>query len=557
MSVCKGDEARRLATQAGDGSLDRRERVVWCAGRLPRRTENKCMTANTAAPSSHNSNAPDRPQIRVRFAPSPTGFQHIGGYRTALFDWLLARHAGGTFLLRIEDTDIARTVPGAVEAIIEGFRWLGLDWDEGPIVGGEYGPYFQTQRRELYRAYGATLMEQGFAYPCFCSPERLQRVRAEQQARNEPPRYDRLCRVLSADERARRLREGESYVVRIAVPLEGTTEVEDALRGIVRFENANLDDAVLLKSNGYPTYHLANVVDDHLMAISHVIRAEEWIPSAPLHVLLYQALGWKPPIFAHVPDVLGRDGRKLSKRHGAVPLLEYRELGYLPEAVLNYMALLGWSYDDKADVLSRQQLIEAFSLDRVGTAGAKYDEERLLWFNGVYIRQLAPAELTRRTLPFLQRPHSQGGLPESVSRPLDAAYVERVLRLEQERMKTLAEAPAMTEFFFTRDLTYDPSLLVAKGMDRERTLAGLEQSLAILEALDTWEAVAMEPPLRALVQELGLKPVQLFTTLRVAVTGRTISPPLFETMEVLGRDVTLTRIHAAVARLAQEHVAQP
>jgi glutamyl-tRNA synthetase len=515
------------------------------------------MTANTAALSSHNSNSHDRPRIRVRFAPSPTGFQHIGGYRTALFDWLLARHTGGKFLLRIEDTDIARTVPGAVEAIIEGFSWLGLDWDEGPIVGGEYGPYFQTQRRELYRAYGAALIEQGFAYPCFCSPERLQRVRVEQQARNEPPRYDRLCRALNADERSRRLREGASYVVRIAVPLEGKTEVEDALRGTVRFENSNLDDAVLLKSNGYPTYHLANVVDDHLMAISHVIRAEEWIPSAPLHVLLYQALGWEPPIFAHVPDVLGRDGRKLSKRHGAVPLLEYRDLGYLPEAVLNYMALLGWSYDDKADVLSRQQLIEAFSLERVGTAGAKYDEERLLWFNGVYIRQLVPTELTQRTLPFLQRPHSQGGLPESVSRPLDAAYVERVLRLEQERMKTLAEAPAMTEFFFTRDLAYDPSLLVAKGMDRERTLAGLERSLAILEALDTWEAVAMEPPLRALVQELALKPVQLFTSLRVAVTGRTVSPPLFETMDVLGREVSLTRIHAAVARLAQEHVAQP
>jgi glutamyl-tRNA synthetase len=504
-------------------------------------------TANKTAAA-----APGERAVRVRFAPSPTGFQHIGGFRTALFDWLLARHAGGRFLLRIEDTDTARTVPGAVEAIVEGFRWLGLDWDEGPLVGGSFGPYFQTQRRDLYRATSERLIALGSAYRCFCSPERLQQVRAEQQAHNEPPRYDRHCRGMSADEQAARIAAGESSVVRIAVPLEGTTEVQDALRGTIRFENANLDDAVLLKSNGYPTYHLANVVDDHYMAISHVIRAEEWIPSAPLHVMLYEALGWPPPIFAHVPDVLGRDGRKLSKRHGALPLLEYRDLGYLPEAVLNYMALLGWSYDDKTDVLSRDQLIRSFSLDRVGTAGAKYDEDRLLWFNGVYIRQLSPAELAERTLPFLQRPQSQGGLPDSVARPLDTAYVERVLQLEQERMKTLAEAPGMTAFFFTDELEYDTRLLIAKGMDQGRTLDGLRRAQAVVSQLDSWTAAAMEPELRQLVSDLGLKPVQLFTSIRVAVTGRTVSPPLFETMEVLGRTRSLERLERAISRLADE-----
>jgi glutamyl-tRNA synthetase len=293
------------------------------------------------------------------------------------------------------------------------------------------------------------------------------------------------------------------------------------------------------------------------MAISHVIRAEEWIPSAPLHILLYGALGWEPPIFAHVPDVLGRDGRKLSKRHGAVPLLEYRELGYLPEAVLNYMALLGWSYDDKADILSRQQLIESFSLERVGTAGAKYDEERLLWFNGVYIRQLSAAELTHRTLPFLQRPHSQGGLPDSVKRPLDPAFTERVLTLEQERMKTLADAPAMTEFFFTQQLSYEPSLLVAKGLDQAHTLTGMGRSLRVLESLDRWEASAMEPPMRELVADMGMKPVQMFTSLRVAVTARTVSPPLFETMEVLGRELSLERMRLAISRLAEAPIAKP
>ncbi len=507
------------------------------------------MSATPGTLPAADTSVPAASTVRVRFAPSPTGFQHIGGYRTALFDWLLARHHGGHFLLRIEDTDTARTVPGAVEAIIEGFRWLGLDWDEGPLAGGPYGPYFQTQRRDLYRAYSDQLIASGHAYRCFCTPERLKQVREELQARNEPPRYDRRCRIMSADEQAEHLAAGEPFVVRIAVPLQGTTHVEDALRGAIQFENANLDDAVLLKSNGYPTYHLANVIDDHLMAISHVIRAEEWIPSAPLHVLLYQALGWTPPVFAHVPDVLGRDGRKLSKRHGAVPLLEYRDLGYLPEAVLNYMALLGWSYDDKTDILSRDQLIRAFSLDRVGTAGAKYDEERLLWFNGVYIRHLSPSELAQRTLPFLQRPRNQGGLPDSVPRPLDAAFVERVLHLEQERMKTLAEAPAMTEFFFVEHLEYEPTLLIAKGMEAERTVAGLRRALDILNDLDAWEPSEMETRLRALVAELGLKPVQLFTSIRVAVTGRTVSPPLFDTLAVLGRERSLARLRQAIDRL--------
>ena len=503
----------------------------------------------TVTASSPRRATPNHKSVRVRFAPSPTGLQHIGGFRTALFDWLLARHEGGTFLLRIEDTDIARTVPGAVDAIVAGFEWLGLDWDEGPSAGGPFGPYFQTQRRDLYRAFSHQLIASGRAYRCFCTPERLQRVRQELQARGEPPRYDRHCRALTRAEQGARAAAGEPFVVRFAVPLSGTTVVRDALRGEISFENANLDDAVLLKSNGYPTYHLANVIDDHLMAISHVIRAEEWIPSAPLHTMIYDALAWEPPVFAHVPDVLGGDGRKLSKRHGAVPLLEYRDLGYLPEAVLNYMALLGWSFDDKADVLDRQQLVAAFSLDRVGTAGAKYDEARLLWFNGVYIRQLTPAQLAERTLPFLRRPAAQGGLPDSVRRPLDPAYVERVLLLEQERMKTLAEAPAMTSFFFTEALEYDPALLVAKVMDRERTLDGLERALARLEALAGWEASVTEPPLRELVGVLGLKPVQLFTSIRVAVTGRTVSPPLFETMEVLGRERSLRRLRQAIAAL--------
>jgi glutamyl-tRNA synthetase len=487
--------------------------------------------------------------VRVRFAPSPTGFQHIGGFRTALFVWLFARHTGGRFLLRIEDTDIARTVPGAVAALVEGFRWLSMDWDEGPIVGGSVGPYFQTQRRDLYQFYAHKLVASGHAYRCFCTPERLAALREERQRQGLPPRYDRLCARLAPEEIDRRVARGEPYTVRLAVPEYGETRVHDLLRAEIVFENANLDDAVLLKSNGFPTYHLANVIDDHLMRISHVIRAEEWISSFPLHAMTYAALGWQPPLFVHVPDVLGPDRKKLSKRHGAIPMLEYRELGYLPEAVFNYMALLGWSFDEQTDVLNREQLIAAFSLERIGIAAARFDAERLLWLNGVYIRRLSPEELTARTLPYLERPAAQGGLPDVVARPLDRGCVMRVLLLEQERLKTLAEAPAATAFFFVPRIEVSPALLVAKNLTSEQARAGLQRALAILDGLREWKAEAMEPPLRELVGELGLKPVQLFTAIRAAVTGRTVSPPLFATMAVLGRETTLARLRQVIAAL--------
>ncbi len=504
----------------------------------------------TPAPAAATSDRSETP-ARTRFAPSPTGLQHIGGYRTALFSWLLARHTGGQFPLRIEDTDIARTVPGAVEAVIEGFKWLGMEIDEGPEIGGPFGPYFQTQRRDLYPPYAERLIRSGAAYRCFCTRERLDQVRQSQIARHLPPRYDRHCRNLSEEEIARNLSAGQGYTVRLASPLEGKTSVVDALRSTpIEFDNANLDDAILLKSDGYPTYHLANVIDDHLMRITHVLRAEEWISSAPLHVILYQALGWEPPVFAHVPDVLEpQGGMKLSKRKSAIPMLEYRERGYLPEALFNYMALLGWSYDDKESILSREQLIAAFTLERVGVAPARYDEGRLLWFNGYYIRQLSLDDLLARTLPFLERPEASGGLPDSVTRPIERDYARRVLALEQERMKTLAEAPDMTSFFFVDTLEYPAQTLIAKNMDASATLNGLRRSLAILESLDGWVAAEMETRLRDLVTELGLKPVQLFSSLRVAVTGRAVSPPLFETMETLGRGVSLSRLRQAISTL--------
>ncbi|MBI4216431.1 MAG: glutamate--tRNA ligase [Chloroflexi bacterium] len=486
--------------------------------------------------------------VRVRYAPSPTGAPHVGNIRTALFNWLFARHHGGSFIVRIEDTDQERLVPGALEAILEGLRWLGLDWDEGPEVGGPYGPYIQSERQGLYRQEAERLVAQGHAYRCYCSPQTLAQMREEQARRQEPPRYDRRCRELSAGERARREAAGERWVVRFQTPLAGQTPFDDLIRGQVVFDNATLDDFVLLKSDGYPTYHLANVVDDHAMRISHVMRADEWLASTPRHVLLYAALGWEPPQFAHLPMILGPDRAKLSKRHGATSILEYRDKGYLPEAMTNFMALLGWSLDDKTELLDREELTRHFSLERIGKTGAIFNLEKLDWMNGVYIRKLPPAELAQRLLPFLERPEQEGGLPEAVARPLDRAYLGRIVPLIQERLKTLAEAPALVDFFFL-NLPYEPSLLLGKRLSPEAARAGLERAQVVLKGLVAFEAEALEGVLRPLAETLGLKAGDFFGLLRVAVTGRAVAPPLFQTMAALGRARCRERLEAAIKKL--------
>ena len=494
--------------------------------------------------------APEGKTPRLRFAPSPTGFQHVGGFRTALFSWLYARHTGGKFILRIEDTDIARTVEGAVDFIIEGFAWLGMDFDEGPIVGGPFGPYYQTQRRALYQQYAHQLIASGHAYRCYCTPERLERVRKEQMAQKLPPRYDRHCRYLSDEERAANDAAGLPWTVRFAMPLEGETVVHDELHGDMVFKNANIDDFIILKSDGLPTYHLAHIVDDHLMEITHLLRAEEWISSAPRHIQIWNALGWQPPLFYHVPDVLGKDKKKLSKRHKAPYWKELKEQGFLPEAVFNFLALIGWSYDDKTEIFTREELINVFTLDRVGVSGGIYDAEKLAWMNGVYIRKLSLDELTRRALPYMERPEAEGGLPASIQRPLDFDYTARVLSLEQERLRTLGAAAEAVSFFYTDDVEYETALLIQKGMDAERTRSALIHARDLLAGLEQWEHEVMEPPMRALATELGLKTGQLFGSIRVAVSGRTATPPLFQMMEVLGRERTMRRIEQAIGRLA-------
>jgi len=484
--------------------------------------------------------------VRTRFAPSPTGYPHVGNIRSALFAWLFARHHGGSFIVRIEDTDVARRVRGAVEAILDGLRWLGLDWDEGPEVGGRYGPYFQSQRLELYHQAARRLVAQGDAYYCYCSPERLEEMRAEQARRKQPPGYDRHCRDLSPEERSKKEKEGITPVVRFRTPLEGQTKFYDIIWGDVAFENSTLDDLVLLKSDGYPTYHLANVVDDNAMEITHVLRAEEWLSSTPRHVLLYRALGFEPPEFAHLPMLLGSDRSKLSKRHGAVSIAEFREQGYLPEAMVNFLALLGWSLDDRTEIMSRQQLIDNFSLERVSRTAAIFNREKLDWMNGVYIRSLSPEDFLQRALPFLNK-----GLPRQVERPLPVDYVREIMPLIQERAKTLAEIPELTLFFFLDELDYDASLLVGKDMVQESTIQALEVSRERLAQSGLFDAESLEALLRPLAVELGLKTGQLFGALRTAVTGRTAAPPLFQTMAVLGRERCLKRIEAALVRLSK------
>ena len=489
--------------------------------------------------------------VRVRFAPSPTGGPHLGNIRTALFNWLLARATGGSFMVRIEDTDQARKVEGAVDEILQALRWLGVDWDEGPDVGGSYAPYYQSQRLDRYHAAAQRLIDAGKAYPCYCTPERLRQMRDEQARGKRHIGYDRLCRGLTPAQRAQNESNGASCVVRFAMPEDGTTSLDDIVRGRVTFDNALVDDFVLLKSDGFPTYHLANVVDDHEMEISHVLRAEEWLSSAPRHMRLYEAFGWDPPLFAHLPIILAPDRSKLSKRHGATAVTEYREMGYLPQAMVNFLALLGWSLDDRTEVLSAAELIGAFSLERVSRSPAVFDADKLTWLNGHYIRSITHEELAEAMLDFWR--HYP---PAEFPAPDDLDLLSRIAPLVQERLKTLRDAAPLVQFFFTK-VDYDPADLVQKRMDEAGTLAALEQARAALQALPSHDTASIEGVLRPLASELGLKTGQLLGALRVAATGQKVAPPLFETMEVLGRDRTLAAIDEALHKLSAHTATTP
>lgn len=481
--------------------------------------------------------------VRVRFAPSPTGAPHVGNLRTALFNWLWARHAGGRFILRVEDTDQAREVENGLELIVESLRFLGLNWDEGPDIGGPCGPYRQSERLPIYQEHVRELVVKGSAYYCYCTPERLEQMRQEQQRRGEPTRYDRRCRWYSERERAEHEAAGEPRVVRLAVPLEGETTLHDFIHGDITIQNKDVDDQVLMKSDGFPTYHMAVVVDDHLMQITHVMRGDDWIPSFPKHILLYQAFGWEPPRHGHVPNVMGPDKRKLSKRHGATSVIQFRDSGYLSEALVNFLALLGWAYDDHTELFTRDQLIDLFDLEKIGKSPSIFDFAKLDWMNGYYIRTMDPDRLADLLIPFLER----AGL-----RP-DRSTVRAIVPLVQERLKRLDEIVERVDFIFSKKLEYDDKLLIGPKMtvaESSKALLKAEQVLGGLGSFD--DEAKMEQALRAAAEGQGLKPAQFLGVLRVAVTGKTVTPPLIGTIKILGRDKTMGRIADALAALERQ-----
>jgi len=477
---------------------------------------------------------PDPTGWRVRFAPSPTGALHVGTVRTALYAWLAARHTKGTFILRLEDTDQERFIPGSEAQITESLSWLGLDWDEGPDVGGPFAPYVQSERTELYREHGNRLAGTGHAYWCTCTIERLATMRAAQQTAKQPTRYDRHC-LGREDEVARERAAGAPAVLRLRMP-GGRTEWDDLVSGHLGFDNAQIDDQILIKSDGFPTYHLAVVVDDHLMKISHVVRATEWIPSTPKHLALYAASGWDPPVFAHVPNVLGEDGKlKLSKRRGAKFILEYRAMGYLADAMVNAMALLGWSSGSEQEVFTRDELIEAFSLDRVHPSGAVFDQKRLDSLNGLRIRTLSPgafADAIEPWLPGVDREHILSLVP---------MLQERVVRLDEVRRLA---GPLIGPAPWDDDVQFPP-----RKVDRDTALALLRACVHAVRSGGLDDIDNLRAQLTALLDEHGIRARDGFRALYVAILGHPAGVPVFDAMRFIGAETTVQRLEVAEAKL--------
>ncbi len=483
-------------------------------------------------------------QVRVRFAPSPTGNPHIGNVRTAIFAWLFARKHDGAFMIRVEDTDQGRRTEGAVEAMLDSLRWVGLDWDEGPDIGGPVAPYVQSERLGLYHEIADRLVDTGHAYRCCCTPERLDRIRREQEASGaDTIGYDRHCLSLPASELERLESEGRRPVIRFKMPDEGVSTLDDIVFGHLEFDNRLYDDFVAVKSDGFPTYHLASVVDDHHMGISHVMRAKEWLPSVPRHVQLYAALGWNMPEFAHLPVILAPDRTKLSKRHGAASVMDYRDMGFLPEALMNYLALLGWSLDDKSEFFTTDELIASFDLRRVSRSDAVFDFDKLIWLNGQHIRNSPDDRIgTALTRFWTESPPDFDVQPEP-------DCVASVVPLVRERLKTLEDAAPLVKFVFSNEIAVDRDQIVQRGMDVEGTRLILESAYQGLSEIERFETESIEGLLRPMAADLGVKVGQLLGTLRVATTGQKVSPPIFESLEVLGRERSLESIKKAASLL--------
>jgi len=491
----------------------------------------------------------DRP-VRVRFAPSPSGDLHVGNIRTALYDWAYARHTGGTFVFRIEDTDRTRVTSEYIHAAIESMRWLGLDWDEGPEVGGDHGPYLQSERMHLYREWTQRFLDEGRAYHCYCTPEELEERREQQRAAGKAPGYDGRCRTLSAEQRQAYEAEDRKPVVRFRMP-EGRTTFVDLIRGEVTFEHEFVPDFVLVRGDGYPLYTLAVAVDDVLMKITHIVRGEDLLSSTPRQLAVYRAMGVAEdelPEFAHLPFVMGQDNQKLSKRHGAVTITWYRQHGFLPEAMCNYLALLGWSLGDgDREEFTLQEMAENFTLERVNKNAARFDVKKLEAINGDWIRRLEPADFAARITPFLQT----AGLVAHPTTEEEQRLIAGGSPLIQERTGRLTEAAEMLGFLFVDDRHFSVEPEAASRSLTEDSRPVLEAALGGLEKLDVWQTAEIEAVLRsALVDGLGLKPKHAFGPVRVAVTGRRVSPPLFESLELLGRERALARLRGALDEIA-------
>ena len=491
-------------------------------------------------------------KVRLRFAPSPTGNPHIGNVRTAIFGWLFARRRGGDYMIRVEDTDQGRRAEGAVDAMLESLAWIGLDWDEGPDVGGPCFPYVQSERLDLYHDAAQRLIASGRAYRCYCPPERLAELRRVQQRRgDETIGYDRRCRDLTDAERRERENAGAPSVVRFKMPTEGKSTLDDIIFGRLEFENRLYDDFVALKSDGFPTYHLASVVDDHLMGVTHVTRGKEWLSSVPRHVQMYAAFGWEKPEFAHMPMILAPDKTKLSKRHGAASVMDYREMGVLPEALMNYLALLGWSLDGSAEIFTTDELTESFDLARVSKSDAVFDRAKLDWLNGQHIRRSDDSRLTDALARFWRDE------PPDFDMKPECGRVGRVVPLVRERLKTLQDAAPLVRFVFSEEIHVEPGQLIQRGMDVQRTVVALEAARDGLAALRDFDTRSIEDTLRPMAADLGIKVGQLLGSLRAAVTGQKVSPPIFESLEALGRETALSRIDNAIAALEDSESGEP
>lgn len=486
-------------------------------------------------------------EVRVRYAPSPTGLQHIGGVRTALFNYFFAKSSGGKFILRVEDTDRERYSDESLQDLYDTLDWLGVKWDEGPVVGGPYGPYIQSERTSIYQEYAKKLVDMGKAYYCYCTSERLEQLREKQIAEKSPVQgYDGHCRDLTEEQRKELEAQGFKPVIRLKVPREGSTTFHDVLMGDITRENKDVSpDPVLLKSDGFPTYHLANVIDDHLMGITHIMRAQEWIPSGPLHVLLYEAFGWEVPTYCHLPMVMGSDGHKLSKRHGSTSVRDFRAKGYLPEALLNYVSLVGWSYDGEKEFFTREELEKCFSLEKINKAPGVFDYQKLDWFNAQYIRQKSDKELADLLMPYLKQ---AGRLDDSGYDRL-LAFVPGV----RDRLTLLSDIVAMTDFLEDHGEP-DAAILIPKKMDAASSLSSLK---AVYELMKDDLAKGrtddeLQNDMCELAQRLGIKNAGVFNPLRAAVTGLQVSPPPFSCIHLLGEEESYRRIERAIEVLERE-----